>query len=213
MTFADFKTLVRVYLPIHSRREGIQTLIDQYIKAGLIDLQRAVPTLRENHVSVYTPAYFTTDGFTGRAVYPVGAAISHAAARNPADRSQIFEFRFANTQAEKDNMVQGLVPADQRWISLDAPAGILRVTPNPKQDGSEVVLVWSGTKIDFEATDETPFDEATAEAISEFVLARLARTVDDDLAAAQSYNATYVRLKRALFTQANHTSYVVGRDK
>lgn len=214
MTWGQFKTLIRVYLPSHGRREGIQVLLDQYIKAATIDLLETIDALRGDVKRTLKTANFTTDGAAGRAHIPAGAVLLTAVNRDPEDVSRVYEYRFAESEDERRRMIDGLTISGQRWISLDPATGTIRVVPNPKEDGSEVVVTWrNATCADFEDDDEVSFGEREAEAVSEFVLARLARLVDNDIQMADRHAASYVRLKRLLYVKSLEVARFTGRAK
>jgi len=63
-----------------------------------------------------------------------------------------------------------------------------------------LLLVWDGMKLDFEDSDEVPFDERMALAVSYFVKADIER-VQGEAALFNSYDASYRKMKANLFLQ------------
>jgi hypothetical protein len=92
-------------------------------------------------------------------------------------------------------------------LYLDTMRGVIYVTPalNPE---TLLVLRWTGVKTTFPNSDEVPLDAEAAHAVSEFVLSRLARSVDKDLRQAQAHENAYIVLKRKLFGDFNARSFV-----
>lgn len=87
---------------------------------------------------------------------------------------------------------------DGGYISFDRQSGDFVVWP-PVADGWRIKLVWQGRKLEFEDGDETPFDEEAAAAVSELVLAKIARKVKHDLAEHNSYMSTWRNQLKLLF--------------
>lgn len=208
MTWSEFNTAVRVHLVAHNRRQGIQDLIDTLIKAAVIDLQGAIQQLRDGHTTVYPPARFTTDGYAGKSYFTPGSFVTKAYARDPDDTSVQIPYRLVTEPEQRIAIVEGSVPHGERWIAVDSLKGEFRVFPNPKEDDSSVVLVWSGIKSDHEDDDETSFDDTVVLAAAEFVLARLSRVVDQDLDLARSYAGSYSMTKRRIKSDLNEASHL-----
>ncbi len=210
MTWLEFNTAVRVHLVSHNRRQGIQTLIDALIKAAVLDLQSSIPAMRNGHVTTYPTIRFTTEGFAGRARFPVGAVVRGAFTRDPADSTKRFDIPRAESFEVEQSMLDGSIPYGTRRISIDSTRGIFRVSPNPVEDLTAVSLVWDGLKSDYEDDDDVNFAQKTDLVVADFVLARLSRQIDGDMASAQSYAATYAQGKRTLKSDWSET--VTGKQ-
>lgn len=206
MTWAEFNTQVRVFLTTHNRRQGIQAMIDSLIKAAAIDLQTAIPALKVNPTVIMPPSRFVTVSFCGKVRYPVGSKIIALYARDPDDHSKMYDFTVLTTQSGKRDIMEGNFRTGERRAFFES--GELFVTPNPKDDGSEVVLEYAGVRADFEKDDEVKFNDVCVLAAGEFVMARLARAVDSDVALAQSYAGSYASLKRRIKSEANDAASI-----
>lgn len=208
MTWSEFNTAVRVHLVAHNRRQGIQDLIDALIKAATIDLQGAIRQLRVGHTTVYPPSRFTTDGYAGKSYFTPNAFVTQAFARNPDDTSEQYPYRLVTEPDQRIAIAEGSVPHGERWIAVDSVKGEFRVFPNPREDDSSVVLVWTGIKSDYEDDDDVPFDDTVVLATAEFVQARLSRVVDQDLDLARSYAGSYTLTKRRIKSDLNEASHL-----
>ena len=215
MTWAEFNEEVRKHLTIHNRRQGIQTLITQLIRAALVDLQAAVPALRCGHKIVYAPEIFTAEGYAGVGRLTPGVIVTSAYVRDPDDTSKIGDLEVTTGAPDRD-LVEGTAPL-VRQLRWRGNRGEFLIVPNPATEGVEVVLTWDGSKVDFCDDDVLP-DSWSAQGsvvlpliVADFVLARLSWQVDGDLGLAQSYSASYALGKRKLKSDWNEAANLPGR--
>lgn len=202
MTWAEFNTEVRAHLPQHSRRQGIQDLIDKLIVAAARDLQRFVRGFQTGHVDTYDVDAVTAYGYASSVSAPAGTVSRVWQVVYDADTEEEDPCDFCDMQ-----LVPPLVLQDMRCGTVgekDALAvidrGTIYVVP-AITESSHLKVQWDGVKTDFADEDETKFDDDAVTAAADFVLARLARQVDGDLAAAASYDMTYRRARNALFSE------------
>lgn len=203
MTWSEFKSAVRVHLVAHGRRQGIQSLIDSLIKAASWDLQASVPFYLADTRRTVKPTAMRTVGYAAATVLPVGTRIKGAFATHLDSPGVRVSYSFAVTTSEQIAMEEGNVANTDKVLHYSPKTGTVLVTPNPKDDGSSLVLLLESKRLDFEDDDEVPFDDQAAKIISEYVMAHLSRTVDHDLAMAQSHNASYLGGKRILRSELN----------
>ncbi len=199
MTWRDFKDLVLSFMPVHSRREGIRVLINQYIRAAVADLQLVIPAIQPKTTRVLTPAHFVASGLAARARLPAGVTINDVFSRDSDEPAARIEHRVADSPSELYLILNAVPHEGIRWVHFDAPLGVLTVAPSPIESNYEVVVSWHGGVGSYDDSDDVPFTERHAEAVSEFVLSRLARSVEKDLALSQSHEGSYRWLKRLIY--------------
>jgi hypothetical protein len=210
MTWSEFNTAVRVHLVAHNRRQGIQSLIDKLIVSGLWDLQAGIPMLKSRVSRVFTPGMLVAKGLAAQGRLPVGAVIEDVFTYETDSPGDIVPYTvMSGTFNEAMNL--GAVDANAHYFYYDPATGKFLVTPSPKEDLSNLRIVFVAKQVDFENTDEVPFDDRVAEAVANYVMARLARQIDRDMAAAQSYAMSYRSDKRILFSEFNEASIVPNR--
>lgn len=199
MTWAEFNASVRVYLPNHTRRQGIQALLDQLIRAACVDMQSAVPSFATGNSNEYGPDETTTDGFSSVGTLPDGQITAAYLVARDAD-TQVIDYtnRTNLTQipwADRNAMTAGLVEENRGYIAVDPQSGMFRIAP-ALDDTFRLVLEWTGIKFDYAQTDRVKFNPQVAQAVAEYVLARITRMIDKDMTIASSHEKTYVQLKR-----------------
>lgn len=203
MTWQEFNDLVRVHLVAHNRRQGIQTLIDNLIKVAVWDLQAAIPGLSREVRRTLRSENFRTVGYLGVATLPVQQIVLSAMTVNPDDPDEQYAYDFSKTEAEINAIERGLVESTGKWASYNPVTGSFTAAPNPRLDGSSVRVLMMGKRLDFDPSDDVVFDEKVAEAVADYVLTTLSRTVDGDPQAAMMYENAYTRKKRLLFSEWN----------
>lgn len=203
MTWSEFNTSVRVHLVAHNRRQGIQTLIDSLIKAGVWDIQASiahyVPVIRRT----FSPTSLRDLGYVAKGIIPPGSRILDVFVENGSDNTQRARYNIVNNLEEFSRMETGEAGAQTYRFHYDPRTGEFFVDPKPADSGSVLKVTYSGKKLDYESDDDVPFDEKAVEAVGNFVNARLALQVDRDLPAANTFNALYVANKRKLHSELN----------
>lgn len=224
MTWAAFNTLVRVHLGTENRRQGIQTWIDDLILVAVLDLQSSIPAFRVGHTQAFAPNQFSADGFAAKAYYGIDGIITSAYVRDPSteldefgnpdtdDTWRTIDYRPVYADRDLRRMQDGLFARGERLIYAYPTDGTFWVVPSPIDDTATVTIVWDGVKNAFLSGDTVPFDERAAMAVGDFVLSRIARKVERDMAAAESYYRTYLATKRRIYSDKNEVAVVPGRS-
>lgn len=205
MLWSAFNTKVREFLPAHNRRQGIQTMIDTLIKAGAADVQRSIPFYQTGHSDIYEPADVTTDGYASIGDLPAGKIQRARLAKYDPDNELLY--RGVYLGLEQVSWEYNLL---MRGGELSAYAGRIAIEPVTRKfcvvpainTASRLILDWNGVKTDFANDDVTPFDDEVAQAVADFVLARVTRQVDRDFNLANSYEGSFRLLKRKLDSEA-----------
>lgn len=193
MTWSEFNTLVRKHLTAYNRVQGVQDWIDLLIKAGTLDVQRAVPFYQKGNTTtpVLTPGTYSSTG-----ALPAGTVTGVSIVKGE-ESNKLEQFPYDRAVLEGTLTGSG--------IMLDLTGRTFWVFPEVPSDAA-LEIEWTGVKTDYSASDVVPFDEPFAQAVSEYVLSRLIRQVDQDIGMAQSYANSFSLLKRQLHsdTNANH---------
>ncbi len=200
MTWAQFKTAVRVYMPEHNRRQGIQSTIDATIASGCVDLQDAVECYKVAHVTEYADTDLTLDGYASVGDLPEGRITNARLVRvDPTgpttDYCDDLTLRITDYTAD---MRCGKYAYNMGLIALDPMSGSFYVVPTVDEN-STLILTWNGIQRTFVDGTEVPFNETAAQAVAEYTLARLVRQTEaGQVSKAQSHQASYNQLKRRL---------------
>lgn len=212
MTWAQFKTLVGEFLPLDVARAGAATLIERLTKSGALDLVRYLPSY-ENPTEVRIPA---TDGARVQ-----NGLLFELDAGTLIDRAEI-----ATLYEDPDSEIPGSGDDDGY---KDAWRGKLTILPwmdrfkviqgypdnaaafdpatakfmSPFFDGELVELVINRRirPTDWVDADVVPFTHQDAEAVSYFIQAHIARTIDKNPRLSAEHRAEFVRLRRELFVE------------
>ena len=213
MTWGEFNAAVRIHLPSHNRRQGIQPLIDSLIKAAVWDLQAGIVEYRANTKRTIKPASIRPAGLAGQASLAPNVRIVAAYAVDPADDSVRVPYSISKTADQSLRLIEGNVPANEKWLHYNSQAGVVTLCPSPKEDNSNTLLVLDAKQLDFETEDDVPFELQTAKVVGDYVSAHLARTIDHDLGMAQSFNGSYLGGKRLLRSELNGAALLPAEGK
>ena len=212
MTWSEFTAEVQTFLHSYSRMVGTQNLIAATTKAGVRDLLSNLPSLRRITVRAIPNNAFLTDGYAARARVPVGAMLTQVFVRKTDDHSQIANYAMLGRN-NLDLMKQGLLRAGDRYACYLSSSGELWVSPVPSSEDSEVVVRYETNDLDYDDTDEVPFDSEVAEAVSEYVLAQLALKVDRDAQLSALHQKNFTAKKRQLLSDAMEATRVPNRQE
>ena len=228
MTWEEFNEVVRTYLLVDSERKGrgVQEYIDRMIVASSIDMQRYVPSLRENQFRTYS---------TSNLVEPDPSDLSSVNSEDldvhrgdfvtaKTRVKQVVIRRIAtedNGQSISRYYYPKVIPWEARFDLIDG--GIMERTTQvpgriafgenkfwlaPKLIDEEALYVYYEGENHyapiFKATTEqkaTPvvYDDMVAKASADYVKAHLAREVDNDLTQYQSYFQMYSKDRAQVF--------------
>lgn len=76
MTWAEFKTAVRVLLTVDADRLGTEAFIEQHTRAAVQDLLHFIPFYRRDYVRTFLPSDFATEQHASRGAMPDGARLT-----------------------------------------------------------------------------------------------------------------------------------------
>ena len=196
-------------MPEHNRRHGIQTLIDRLMRAAVADLQRLIPYYQTDHVDLVSAATLTARGYCSAGVFPEGEVNAVRVIKLNGATPDYANFRELTE-----------LPWASRWDaiagSLAYPTSGILIDPRvreylvlPALTSTEVLEIsWLGIKRDFADAEETPFDEDEADAVADYVKARIARQIDNDLQMAGSYENSYRSARKALYLRYQGRAYI-----
>ena len=201
MIWSAFKTYVLRFLPVESQRIGIEHFRDQQLRAGVIDLQSLIPALQVGHTTSVAAPGFTVDGvLAGTCAAPDGVVRKIWLVSDVADTdrpgSSNRKAYTSGSWAERQNLVLGLDTTIGRWL-LSPDQQTILLSPVPDDD-HHVEIEWDGIKRTFGESDPTPFNEEMAEAVAEFVKAKIVQHVERDMATAATHFQEYARLRRRI---------------
>lgn len=206
MTWSDFITAVRTFLPVDAGRFNVGTgatnYIDSMITQAVIEIQSTIEFYRANQETAYQATDLSIEGMASVGTLPDGCMPDSAwmvKIGSPCVRQPMWDYDWQN----RHDLVCGAcrVRGRQYSISID-PKGQLFYA-FPQVDAThQISLYWDGLKTSFSGSDSVPFGEAEALVVADFVKARISREVDKDIALAQSYQATYMAGKRRLLADS-----------
>ena len=202
MTWAEFQTYVLNFLPVESQRLGIEHFRDQQLRASVIDLQSLIPALRVGHTTTVAADDFAMDGpLAGTCAAPDGWVrnvwlVSDEADENRPGSSNRKPYT-SGAWAERKNLVLGLDKTIGRWL-LSPDQQTILLSPVPDDD-HHVEIEWDGIKRTFANSDVVPFNEEMAEAVAEFMKAKIVQHVERDMATATTHFQEYARLRRRIY--------------
>lgn len=198
MTWAEFVDAVEVHLTVYTRVATLQAWIAQLIKAGAVDVQQAVPYYQTGHEDWLAVDDLDELDFVHVGDAPAGEITNMKISLSDSSSDEFVTLEWV-AWANVPAMKAGAVDDTPRFAV--SPTGRTFILCPHLQDGEALVIEWNGVKYDFSDNDETPFDEPMAHAVAEYVMARLVRRVDHDLNEANSYNASFILLKRKLLSE------------
>jgi hypothetical protein len=203
MTWAEFKAAVKVLLTTDANRAGATSYVDALIRLGITDLQHFIKAMRTGFITVYYPEDLDTAGETSFGNMPGAVTVTsmymtksgHTCCRVPyLPYPGGWEHRF-------DLTCQSAGLKDHNWSVFDPFGETFGVYP-ALEEGYEVEMVWDGVRLGWDDEDTMPTaytDERVALAVAEFVKARVAREVKNDMNMAGSYQQSYNALRQQLY--------------
>lgn len=207
LTWSQFVALVNGMLTVDSDRSGVETYRLAQIRQGVIQLQTLIDGYRLNHETVYDPSDFVTEGHASRGVKPPQSAnIEVSYCKLVEDSNGVKRTHRHPTKpfdwSERFKLIHGRVAVNDghALVSIDRQGYTFYIYPEVF-DGFLVSMHWDGLKLDFKDDEETPFDEAAAGAVAEFVKGQIEREVNRDIAMHDSHMKTYSMKLPLLFTR------------
>jgi hypothetical protein len=210
MTWAEFKALVRTLMSVDANRIGIQAYVDATIRLGVLDLQSYVPGLCEGQETRFTDEDVILVDKASQGVLDNPIKVRGLWLLTPAD-----PLLLAPTDPEAlgwARIAPEVLPWERRHevaggfkcntIALDFRNNQFLVFP--ALSATNVLLVqFDGKKLEYAEDDPVPLGEPEAEAVAEYVLARIARLVDKNDNAFASHKQEYGILRRKIFVDRN----------
>jgi|SRR6056300_193615 len=228
MKWSEFNEAVRTFLLVDSDRKGkgVQNYIDRMIVASVIDLQRYIPSFRENNIKHYStstlvePDPETLSGVNSEDINAHQGSFNQAKTRvkqvlirrvptedNAQEISRYYYLKII-PWARRFDLIDGQNPERTQSISGRIAFGDKTFITAPKlRDDEALYLYYEGEKHyapAFKATsdeleDPVVFDDIVAKASADFVKAHLAREVDNDLNQYKSYYQLYVKDRAQIY--------------
>lgn len=204
MNWSEFNALVRLHMPNHADRQGVQPLLDQLIKGGSVELQQAIDAYQTGHTSEFGQDDVVAVGLASVGALPPGRLQQiRMVKRDPVTEVVDYESAFPVEIVSwdtYDQMVRGEVPAQVALFCINTKLGRFALTP-ALDETFRLVIRWDGLRYDFAPLDPVKFTPVGAQAVAEYAQARLCRMIEGDLTRASSHEKTFIQLKRRLFTE------------
>jgi hypothetical protein len=228
-TWEEFNQGVRGFLPVDDKRCGVQTFIDQHIRAALINMMQKIPCLRINMETTYTEDNVKHDGT---------ASVGHMP-----PCGQTFEARFIvnekvcatetsdNCSCESGgqnvallNARQTMTPKRARWASrhqmvaqgdydlhpklsrsylaISPDAQHFYSFPQLKKDRVELLLIWQKDYPDWQDDEITTLGEKEQLAVADWVKAKLAIQMGEKMEHA-TFMDSFTEQRRQIWRDCN----------
>lgn len=209
-TWSQFVAAVMGLLPVDSKRLGpVQPYIANILRLAVIELQNLIPAYRKYHETLYQASDFIGEGFASRTSLPPQARVRDAflvyyernregQAQPSCRRFQLADFPWANRMQLVNSRIA--LNENEGKICFDPQATSFYVYPCVR-DTQNVSVFWEGLKINFQDNELTPFDEQMTLVVADYCKMLISRTIDKDLALAESYETSYKAGRSLLFLQ------------
>lgn len=202
MKWSEFSAKIDTFLTVDSDRQGSEAYVGLMKLQAAAELQHAIPSYTKRHEAVYSfsdtveegeaciitlpPQPFKTTEITERIQLEDGTWSTRGG------RDQGWEAR--------TSMINGTLAVNAGNCAFAvAPEGD-RAYVYPKITEDDLISIfYTGIKTEFNDDEDTPFDDEAALACAEFVKAKMAREVDNDLNLHQSYMQSFARKKAQLY--------------
>lgn len=220
MNWQEFNDITRVYLIVDSERKGrgVQEYIDQMISASVIDLQRYVPSLRDNQYKYYSSSTLVEPNPQDlNAVNSENLDVQEGLFNGAKTRvKQVIIRRIPtedNNQTTSSYYYPSVIPWESRFQLIDGGItdrtngrpGRVAFGPEkfwsaPKLREDEALYIYFEGEVHYtpihratQVEKDTPvvFDDMVAKASSDYVKAHLAKKVDNDLEQFKAYMQMY----------------------
>lgn len=206
MLWLDFKNAVLDFITVDANRQGIQAGLVRKIRMGVINLQSYIERYRKNHEIVYQEDDLSIEGEASYGLLPRGALPRHGfylQSDLPCKQQPLVEYSWEN----RNDLICGAASLirGQYLIAFDRSSQQFYVYPKV-EPGTQVSIYYDASKTDFGDTEDTPFEEETAEAVSFYVKAWVAKEVDKDLRLSQSYEADFNAARTGLYIDSKDES-------
>lgn len=207
-SWQEFVAEVQGLMPLEKSRliEGDDgQYLMRLIRQAVADLQHFIPSYRMGHETVYEPGDFTSEGKASISTIPPDAVLRDAWIFDTVNGIRIpcipfpYEKRF--------ELVHGveLTGDGQGRIAISEDNSKFYLYPE-MIEGWKFSLFWNGLKADFQDADLVPFPEQATGAVADYCLGNIARYIEHDMGAYQSYldprTGSYILKRRLLYSSA-----------
>ena len=212
-TWSEFVEAVNGMLTVDAARVGggVPDYRTAMIRQGVIDMQTYVERYRIGHETLYSPQDTVREGYASRGVKPPNSAIQDAYLVNHDNEnaSARYPLRHDVDWGDRFMLVHGKYTTNDGHgaIAIDPQGYTFYVFPFVGDDWL-LSLNWNGIKADFQDNEYVPFDEPMAMGIAEFVKAKMAREVEQNLNLHDSYMRSYEMKRRELYVTAREFASV-----
>ena len=193
-----FTDKVRVLLTVDGVRKGsfTQKYIDQVIKAGVLDLQSFIPSLKPHfsHTYEYDDFTHTTDESSVEFASPATNITSVHVIRTTGVESRARITYDEYQQKLPTTRIDDFPNASFRSCSFEVRPPLVSITTTDGVTSSEKVMLRYISEVsDFEEPDLVPFDDRCAKLVANYVKAHVSREIDKDLQLYSSYMLDYAK--------------------
>lgn len=199
MTWQEFNETVRSNLPVDDGRKGVQTFIDQRIRAGAFTLQQQIKSLRAVETVELEPGDIDNEGVLGGSVPIEGYGVIIGISLKDEDEDPQELFKLERIPPSKiDAMLEDEPCVVGKWLTYGD-----RVYFNPRPDiGDKLRIRHLVSRQDFENDEDVAFNEQAAIAVAEYVKSQLSLVVDKDVTLAREHERNWMREKAMLHADA-----------
>lgn len=230
-TWSAFKTAVKALLTVDKNRQGLNTVLDEWIKHAVIDIQEAVPYYRQGESVIYSndgavrdSEAVTYNGYASVGALTYGADIQDAYIITgsedfdcPLNAEQCYDencrlLRMPVTNFDWGNrydLIAGIPKLAGYGLMAMDRRGLKFVVYPQIGDDKLLEVYYDKVRHDFTDGELVVFDKDFEEAVALFVKANIKREVDKDLALYSAYLTdvrpganSYVNKKKGLFLKA-----------
>lgn len=230
-TWSEFKTAVKALLTVDKNRQGLSTVLDEWIKHAVIDLQESIDYYRQGDSVIYSRDGHVRDseavsdnGYASVGALEAGVGIQDAYIITgtedfdcPLNVEECYDencrlLRMPVTNFDWGNrydLISGIPKlAGYGLMAINRQANKFCIYPQIGDD-KLVEIYYDRVRHDFTNGEVVVFDKDVEEAVGLFVKANIKREVDNDLALYNSYLSdqrpganSYVNKKKMLFIKA-----------
>ncbi len=112
--------------------------------------------------------------------------------------------------SSREYMICGRLP---NYLFTISPHGKQFIVSPALTANTILKVVWDGYKYSFGDDEEVQFPPEAAEAVAAYLMWKIARTVDKNIALSKEYEQDYLKLRLALFRDFNEGQFPDGKDE
>lgn len=101
----------------------------------------------------------------------------------------------------------------RRYLFTISPHGKQFMVTPALNENTILKVVWDGYKYTFADDEEVNFPAEASEAVAAYVMWKISRNVDKNIALSKEYEADYMKLRLALFRDFNESQFPDGKDE